>query len=57
MTDAHQVLVIEDDFDIRESLMDFLEDHGYRPVGAAHGREALKKLGAPGLRPCLIILD
>ena len=56
-TDTHQVLVVEDDFDIRESLMDFLEDHGYQPVGAIHGREALQKLGGADLRPCLIILD
>ena len=53
----HQVLVIEDDFDIREGLMEFLEDHGYRPVGAIHGQEALQKLGGADLRPCLIILD
>ena len=53
----HQVMVIEDDFDIRESLMDFLEDHGYQPVGAIHGQEALQKLGGANLRPCMIILD
>jgi CheY-like chemotaxis protein len=54
---VHPVLVIEDDVDIRESLMDFLEDHGYQPVGAVHGQEALQKLGGADLRPCLIILD
>ena len=53
----HQVLVVEDDVDIRQSLMDFLEDHGYQPVGAVHGQEALQKLGGADLRPCLIILD
>jgi CheY-like chemotaxis protein len=56
-TDVHQVLVVDDDFDIREGLMDFLEDHGYQPVGAIHGQEALQKLGGADLRPCLIILD
>ena len=54
---AHQILVIEDDFDIREGLLDFLQDHGYQPVGAIHGQEALHKLGGADLRPCLIILD
>jgi CheY-like chemotaxis protein len=54
---VHQVLVVEDDVDIRQSLMDFLEDHGYQPVGAGHGQEALQKLGGADLRPCLIILD
>jgi CheY-like chemotaxis protein len=57
VTVAHQVLVVEDDVDIRESLMDFLEDHGYKPVGAAHGQEALRKLATPDLRPCMILLD
>jgi CheY-like chemotaxis protein len=54
---AHQVLVIEDDIDIRESLMDFLEDNGYATVGAVHGQEALQKLGGSDLRPCMILLD
>jgi CheY-like chemotaxis protein len=57
VTAAHQVLVVEDDVDIREGLMDFLEDHGYQPIGAVHGQEALNKLCGPDLRPCLIILD
>jgi DNA-binding response OmpR family regulator len=54
---THQVLVIDDDVDIRDSLVDFLQDHGYAPVGAVHGRDALDKLNAPNLRPCAIILD
>jgi CheY-like chemotaxis protein len=54
---AHPVLVVDDDDDIRESLMDFLEDHGYEPLGAADGRDALDKLRAHGPRPCVIILD
>ena len=41
---AHRVLVVDDDEDIRESLMEFLEDHGYESVGASHGREALAKI-------------
>jgi CheY-like chemotaxis protein len=53
----HQIFVVDDDEDIREGLMDFLEDHGYDPVGAADGREALQLLGTSGSRPCIIILD
>jgi len=53
----HTVLVVDDDEDIRESLMDFLEDNGYQPVGARSGHEALEKLRASDLRPCIIILD
>ena len=53
----HQVLVVEDDVDIRECLMDFLADNGYEPVGAVHGQEALQKLGGADVRPCMILLD
>jgi CheY-like chemotaxis protein len=54
---AHQVLVVEDDVDIREGLMDFLEDHGYHAIGAVHGQEALQKLSEPDFHPRMIILD
>jgi CheY-like chemotaxis protein len=50
-------MVIDDDVDVREGLMDFLEDNGYQPVGAVHGREALQKLGGSSVRPCVILLD
>ena len=53
----HPVLIIEDDEDIRASLMDLLEDHGYLPLGASHGREALDLLGVAAHLPCLIVLD
>ena len=54
MSDA--VLVVEDDVDVRESLMLVLESEGYRTVGAANGREALDVLS--GDEPvCLILLD
>jgi CheY-like chemotaxis protein len=52
-----RVLVVEDDEDIRDSLMDFLQDHGYQTVGAVNGRDALDQLRAPDLRPAAIILD
>ncbi|HYH94344.1 response regulator [Hyalangium sp.] len=54
---AHRVLVVEDDEEIRQSLMEVLEDHGYEAVGAENGLEALDKLRAPGPQPCLIFLD
>ena len=54
---AHRVLVVEDDLEIRESVMEILEEHGYEPVGAGDGLEALNKLREPGPPPCLIILD
>ena len=54
---AHRVLVVEDDLEIRESVMEILEEHGYEPVGAGDGLGALNKLREPGPPPCLIILD
>jgi DNA-binding NtrC family response regulator len=57
MTTSHQVFVVDDDDDIREGLMDFLEEHGYEPVGAADGREALDRLGSMDAAFTAIILD
>jgi CheY-like chemotaxis protein len=51
------VLVVDDDDDVRESLMDFLRDYGYEPVGASDGRDALEKLTTAAIQPCVIILD
>lgn len=53
---APSVLVVEDDDDIRASLLEFLDEHGYRARGAANGREGLSLL-SDGARPSVIILD
>jgi CheY-like chemotaxis protein len=50
------VLVVDDDRDIRDSLIEVLEDHGYHATGAANGAEALAMLRTSP-RPCLILLD
>lgn len=52
-----QILVVEDDVDIRESLVDLLEDNGYGVAQAGDGTEALAVLGGGGAQPDLIILD
>jgi CheY-like chemotaxis protein len=52
-----RILVVDDDEDIRESLIAYLEDNGYRPIGAVNGRHALDLLSDPDLRPSLIVLD
>ncbi len=57
MMATHRVLVVDDDVEIRESVMEILEEHGYEPVGAENGLEALDKLRSPGPTPCLILLD
>jgi CheY-like chemotaxis protein len=53
----HVVLVVEDDPDIRATLCEALEDHGYSAVGAGNGAEALDYLRSAAARPCLILLD
>jgi two-component system, OmpR family, response regulator CpxR len=53
----HQILVVDDDEDIRTSLVEFLEDHGFSAIGAFDGRDALHKLGTLDPKPCLIVLD
>jgi CheY-like chemotaxis protein len=50
------VLVVDDDYDLRSSLRELLEDEGYPTLGASNGREALELLRA-GSPPCLILLD
>lgn len=51
------VLVVEDDRDVRDTLVEVLEDNGYRPLAAGNGREALDQLHESTEKPCLILLD
>jgi CheY-like chemotaxis protein len=53
----HMILVVDDDRDIRDTLIETLEDHGYRAAGAANGVEALTVLRTSAAPPCLILLD
>jgi CheY-like chemotaxis protein len=53
---AHTVLVVEDEDDLREMLRDALELNGYVVVTASDGRDALGKLGDIE-RLCLVLLD
>jgi CheY-like chemotaxis protein len=54
---GHFVLVVEDDADIRLSIVEFLEESGYRALGAENGVEALHVLRTTEELPCLIFLD
>lgn len=56
MTDEFDVLVVEDDEDVREALVLLLGDEGVHAVGATDGRDALEKIRA-GFRPAVILLD
>ena len=49
------VLIVEDDRDTRESLIELLDDEGYRTVAVANGQQALQHL--VHMRPCLIVAD
>jgi CheY-like chemotaxis protein len=55
-SEAHSVLVVDDEDDIREAVVLILESKGYTACGAEHGAQALAQLRA-GFRPCLILLD
>jgi CheY-like chemotaxis protein len=57
MMATHRIFVVEDEEMIRDSIVEFLDEHGYDAVGAADGQDALEKLAVGDLRPCLILLD
>lgn len=51
------VLIVEDDQDIRESLLELLLDEGYPVEEAKNGKDALDYLKTTRNRPGLILLD
>ncbi len=51
------LLVLEDDADLREAMCSSLEDEGYQVTGAANGVEALRLLRAGVVQPQAILLD
>lgn len=52
-----RVLIVEDDDDIRETLIEVLEDNGFEPSSAANGAEALELLRDRIDKPHVILLD
>ena len=50
-----EILVVDDDDEIQETLREILEDEGYRVAVAGNGAEALERLRVR--RPALIFLD
>ena len=51
------ILVVEDDDDIRASVIELLEDEGYEVLEADNGQAALDKLYAASPAPNLVLLD
>lgn len=56
MAEHHTVLVVEDDYDIRDAFAALARSVGLDAVVAENGRAALDILRG-GLRPCVIVLD
>lgn len=52
-----RILVVEDDQEMSETLCEALTDHGYEPVPAANGKEALERLRGWSEPPSIILLD
>jgi CheY-like chemotaxis protein len=51
-----RVLIVDDDYGIRDALGQILADEGHQVASASNGREALDRL-RQGDRPCVILLD
>ncbi len=51
-----EILIVEDDADIREDLAALLKEEGYSVATATNGLEALERLRSDPL-PCVILLD
>jgi len=52
-----RVLIVDDDNEIRETIVEILTDEGYEAVGARDGYEALAQLRDPEDRWALVLLD
>lgn len=51
------VLVVEDNFDIREAIRELLVEVGYQVEVAASGRAALDYFEKVDRKPCIVLLD
>lgn len=56
---AKTVLLVEDDFDVRDTLQDLLESEGFDVVPAANGKQAIDFLryAAPSCGNVVVVLD
>jgi len=54
---TRDVLVVDDDYAIREMLIEVLEDAGYQVTSAENGQQAMALLQEAPALPCVILLD
>lgn len=52
-----ELLLVEDDRDVREAIAEVLEQEGYTVAQARSGEEALQHLGRAAVPPAAILLD
>jgi CheY-like chemotaxis protein len=57
MHEGRHIMLVEDDFAIRETVADVLQGEGFEVTCAANGAEALRRLGDGSAQPGLILLD
>ena len=57
MSRTAHLMIIDDDDDIRDTVVQVLSDEGYRVSAARHGEDALEQLRAADALPDLILLD
>lgn len=54
---GREILIVDDDVDVREALAEILGDLDYQAVLANNGEEAMDYLRKSARKPCLILLD
>lgn len=57
MATPGHILIVEDDYAIRETVVDVLTYQGFEVSVASNGAEALERLGKAPVPPSLILLD
>ena len=57
LSDAQEILVVDDAEDMRAIVVSILESHGYRVHEAENGRDAMAWLRDASLPPALVLLD
>jgi len=57
MSSNRTILIVEDDYDIRETLQMILSSEGYIVLTASNGKEGIDLLQSTTIQPRLVLLD